>query len=443
MRYIPFVFMVLGFALVGYGAWFVSHNELGSEIALLSPTALPSATIGATLSVTDRVTEPVIPSETPLPIETPTSTAMPTVTETATAVPTNTPQPTAVPPTETPLPSPTATKPVATATATATPIIPTSTPRPPSTSTPVAVAIGSNYIAPPAQWERFGVTIPGGYLGEAQQAGLRFGSYLNWQVTPQNGGNFWQMIRVRQSGIRTSWSLIEEAIAAKPGSYWLIGNEMDVVHQDNTTADRYAELYHEAYWFIKSRDPNAKIAIGGVSQPTPLRRAYLDQVLNSYQSKYGTPMPIDVWNVHAFVLREEAGGWGAGIPPGMGGPGMLYEVHHHTNIDIFKQNIIDFRAWMAARGYQDKPLVVTEYGVLMPADYGFPPEHVAAFLTQTFDFFLTASNGTGYPADGGRLVQWWFWYGVYDPVDFPSGNLYDPNTGQLTAVGRAYTDYQQ
>ena len=40
----------------------------------------------------------------------------------------------------------------------------------------------------------------------------------------------------------------------------------------------------------------------------------------------------------------------------------------------FQQNIIDFRAWMAERGYGDKPLMVSEYGILMPAEYGFPPE---------------------------------------------------------------------
>ena len=28
-------------------------------------------------------------------------------------------------------------------------------------------------------------------------------------------------------------------------------------------------------------------------------------------------MPVDVWNVHNFVLREERGSWGVDIPPGI------------------------------------------------------------------------------------------------------------------------------
>ena len=96
---------------------------------------------------------------------------------------------------------------------------------------------------------------------------------------------------------------------------------------------------------------------------------------------------------------------------------------------------------MAARGYGNRPLVVTEYGILMPPDFGFSPDVVAEFMTGTFDFFLSSANGNGYPADGNRLVQWWFWYSLYDPGDFPSGNLYDPNTGEMTAVGQAFRQY--
>ena len=71
-------------------------------------------------------------------------------------------------------------------------------------------------------------------------------------------------------------------------------------------------------------------------------------------------------------------------------------------------------------------LAVTEFGILHPSDYGFPPEVVAEFMVDTFDFFMTAANDTGYPADDYRLVQWWFWYSVFDSGDFPTGNLYDP-----------------
>jgi hypothetical protein len=78
----------------------------------------------------------------------------------------------------------------------------------------------------------------------------------------------------------------------------------------------------------------------------------------------------------------------------------------------------------------------------MPADFGFPPEVVAEFLTGTFDFLVQAAHETiGYPADDNRLVQWSFWYSVYEPLEFPTGNLYDPEADRLTALGELYADY--
>ena len=280
----------------------------------------------------------------------------------------------------------------------------------------------------------------------ALNVGIPFGSILNWRLYPTQPApiNAWQMIRITQAGLRshTSWDAIASIIDTQPGAYWMVGNEMDVAVQDNVTPDEYARIYHDVYHFIKERDPSAKLVIGGVSQPTPLRMAYLDIVLNTYQREYGTPMPIDIWNVHAFILREEANSWGVGIPRGMGSAGaILYEIDDHKDLTIFRQNIINFRAWMAARGYANRPLVVSEYGILMPPEYGFSPAEVSEFMTGTFDFFLSSANGNGYPADGNRSVQWWFWYSLYNPDIFTAGSLYDRPTGQITEVGQAYRHY--
>ena len=49
---------------------------------------------------------------------------------------------------------------------------------------------------------------------------------------------------------------------------------------------------------------------------------------------------------------------------------------------------------MAERGFRNSPLIVSEYGIPMPEDYGFTPETVAAFLIGTFDYFLTAKIRT-------------------------------------------------
>jgi hypothetical protein len=228
---------------------------------------------------------------------------------------------------------------------------------------------------------------------------------------------------------------------ANPGSLWLVGNEPDVKWQDSVEPAAYARLYHQAYTAIKGADPTARVAIGGVSQPTPLRMRYLEAVLAAYQEQFGAAMPVDVWNAHNFILREERGSWGVDIPPGLPDDrGILYEIDDSGNLEAFRRQIWDFRRWMAAQGYGGWPLIVSEYGIPMPEDYGFPPERVVAFLWGTFEFFLTAADpALGDPADGYRLVQRWCWYSL-DDTTYPTGRLFDPQTGAMTAVGEGWAN---
>jgi hypothetical protein len=86
-------------------------------------------------------------------------------------------------------------------------------------------------------------------------------------------------------------------------------------------------------------------------------------------------------------------------------------------------------------------LAVTEFGILLPADYGFPPDAVVEFLIGASHYMATARGDVGLPEDDFRLVQYWFWYSAYDGGDFPTGNLYDPEDDRLTAVGQAYLNY--
>lgn len=280
----------------------------------------------------------------------------------------------------------------------------------------------------------------------AYGAGLPFSSYFNWWIDPAppqlGDAEFWQFVRLGEDGPKATYPSISEVIASRPGSIWVIGNEPDVIWQDNVTPGRYAQIYHELYTYIKARDPTARIAVAGVAQPTPLRLAYLDIVLDTYEENYGQPMPVDVWTVHGFILREEAGSWGVEIPPGMDVTyGQLYEIEDHDNLAIFEQGIVDFRAWMAARGYADRPLALTEFGILHPTDYGYPLERVAEFMVGTFDFLASTSNETGLPADDNRLVQWWQWYSVRDAYSFPTGDLFDAESGRLTPLGEVFAGY--
>ncbi|NIN69719.1 MAG: hypothetical protein GTO63_34555, partial [Anaerolineae bacterium] len=96
---------------------------------------------------------------------------------------------------------------------------------------------------------------------------------------------------------------------------------------------------------------------------------------------------------------------------------------------------------MKERGERNKPLIVSEYGILMPEEYGFPYEKVREFMYGTFDYFMTATDqALGYPADGNRLVQRWAWYSLSD-TNYPTGNLFDPDTGLITPLGLAYGSY--
>lgn len=332
-------------------------------------------------------------------------------------------------------------RPTAMATVTATINAATPIPTPVPTATPMSVNL------PPEDLARFGMAGPLEHARPAAEAGLPFGSMLNWRTdadpTLPVGTEFWQMLRLSDEGISPAWDEVERVLAAQPGSVWLVGNEPDVPWQDGITAERYAELYHEAYTFIKSRDPSAVIGAGGIAMPSALRLAYLDDVLREYEARFGEAMPVDLWSVHAFTLREELDSWGIGIPPGRDETtGELLEIEDHGNVELFKQHIRDFRSWLAANGYQDVPIAVTEFGILLPSDYGFPPEFVADYMRETIEFMRTAADETtGLPSDGNRLVQFWFWYSLDDSGAYPTGDMFEPSTGELTLVGQAYRDY--
>jgi hypothetical protein len=248
-------------------------------------------------------------------------------------------------------------------------------------------------------------------------------------------------------------------LARNRGRLWLIGNEPDrEAYQDDLLPGEYVVYYHNIYYFLKAEDPTAQVAIGAVVQPTPLRLYYLDMILDAYQSRYGQAMPVDVWNIHNMILNEHPDEWGAGIPPGV--PDDIAEalrvereVLDNDNLDIFREQAIAFRQWMADRGQRNKPLIITEFGVLMPYlpeypdQFPFTEERVRAFMYGAFDFLLSATDdSTGHPDDGNRLVQKWAWYSLDDKFDPDTwqgfnGNLFLPDTLEISGHGVHYGSY--
>ena len=123
--------------------------------------------------------------------------------------------------------------------------------------------------------------------------------------------------------------------------------------------------------------------------------------------------------------------------------GLRRTVDDHDRMDIFRQQIVDFRRWMADRGYRDRPLILSNTASCCP--YGFSDTAVANFMVESFGFLQTArtriramrQTATGWCRRGrGSLNDYEY---VYDPVTETSrgfnGNLVDHDSGQITPVG--------
>lgn len=310
--------------------------------------------------------------------------------------------------------------------------------------------------------DRFGVGVSRffGRVTDYDVAQLHIGWYSDWlfNANPPHPDHldYYQLLPVAKGSYPPDWNAVARAIAANPGAVWMIGNEPEGVWQGNRTPAEYARIYGEAYRFIKSHDPTAQVAIGGVIEPTPLRLQWLDAVMAEYLSVYGKKMPVDIWNIHVQILREKgpfAGCgdcWGAGVPAGLVGitQGRLYEIEDNADPAIFRQLVREFRQWMKDRGERNKPLIISEYGVLMPSDILAPTEEegdalVKQFMTETFDYLRTTTDAAlGYPADGNRLVQRWLWYSMNDaPGNFNGGLFRHDDPTQITQFGEHFQAY--
>jgi hypothetical protein len=291
---------------------------------------------------------------------------------------------------------------------------------------------------------------------------LGAGWYVDWAAQanpPHPGGAEYArtiVLNVHDTGVKCGWApqpatqhwqvtptltgtALIQNVQANPGALWLIGNEPDAIYNGSPIqAELYAELYHDLYTIIKSADPTAKVAIGAIVQPSPLRLAYLDRVLNHYQAIYSSSLPVDVWNTHFYILNEDGCEWGASEPPFVPGPGWQVNFTPSALLDLpgMANNLKSLRQWMYDRGYGDKPLIITEYGVLPTPDLGFSNQLAAQFLRDMSTLFLTSADPViGYAPDGNRLVQKWAWFSTNYPAF--GGDLFDTN-GNLTVIGQAF-----
>ncbi len=328
---------------------------------------------------------------------------------------------------------------------------------------------------------RFGVNVDK-TLGSYPLRPLRFGWYVDYQASAAasqlTGTDYYPIIRLEQVGDGYNFSFtssqtpatiaqLNQLVDAHPTSYWFIGNEPDRRgFQDDIEPEVYAIAYHDLYYAIKARDPQARVVAGNVVQPTPLRLEYLDRILEAYYADYGVLMPVDVWGFHNFVLNEasctyyaqffpgDPNGllgvcWGADIPKGLTATdGLRISVQDNDNLTLFKQQIVAFRQWLADRGYRQTPVFLSEFGILMPQNLypEFDDARVNTFMNAAFDYLLTATDeSTGYSADGNRLVQRFSWFSI-DENEQHNGFLFDPDqpaASARTAMGDNYVAYTE
>jgi hypothetical protein len=291
-------------------------------------------------------------------------------------------------------------------------------------------------------------------------APLRMGWYVNWAASAApprpNGIRYVPTIRLTEVGTSPPYTYspsgaqLQTVIANNPGAVWFIGNEPDRPGpwQDDCHPHVYAQAYHELYYLIKAADPTAQVFAGGIVQATEIRLQYLDLVLSSYKSLYGESLPTDGWSIHGFVLNEvdcdydPLNCWGAEIPAGVSADfGEILTIDDNDDFDLFKERIERFRQWMADSEYRGLPVYLSEYGINMPPDYGFPPTRVNAFMTQTFDYLLTATDPElGDPTDDYHLVQRWAWWSLSVTYN-TNGWLFDPTTYARTSHGDQWVTY--
>lgn len=348
-----------------------------------------------------------------------------------------------------------------------------------------SVADGPMYTAR----ERFGIAfvteVPVGNstltqsIDQYNVSALGVGWYSDWKyrASPPMPADatleYLQLIRVGDWAWPPNWSSVQNAVLLNPGATWMIGNEPECPNQDGVTPDTYAERYHDVYVNIKGWDPTAQIAIGAIVEPTPLRFLWLQRAMAAYQQRYGTPMIVDVWNIHVQILPEGAesgGGYdnnaGAGVPVGIDpvAEGVLprqYALPDSASVPIFKSMIQDFRDWMEAQGERRKPLIISEMGVLMPSIYlvegGSEAERqlqgdqrIFQYMVQVYDWLQsTTSETVGHQDDENRLVQRWLWFSLngsiwdeYTNLGGFNGSLYDYVTKEPTQFGRRMIVYR-
>lgn len=271
----------------------------------------------------------------------------------------------------------------------------------------------------PVPHERFAVAAPLD-LNRFDLSSFPAGSYLDWRVNPlaphPNGMVYYPMLNMSESGFSPSGSQLRELVLAHPNAAWIVGNEAETIWMENVTPETYARHFHDIYTTIKSVDPNARFVISGVAQVSVLRLAWLDRAWDAYRNMYGTDMPVDIWNIHPYVVNEMHQEWGSEIPTGIpnavgytGRDGADWSQASHSGANagtVHQSNVAGARAYFAFHGSS-----VTIYLATGP-DSGIAEIYLdqGADPVETVDLYagapgMISRTYSGLPDPGGRQTD--------------------------------------
>ncbi|MBI3965256.1 MAG: hypothetical protein HY329_06445 [Chloroflexi bacterium] len=301
---------------------------------------------------------------------------------------------------------------------------------------------------------RFGVIISGEVSDRAVRhvldtLGLRwwfgFVDPLATSVDPP-GYTQVRLIRTDPSKPRLDLDALRAKVRAKPGAYWMIGNEPNVPGQDLATPGQYADLFLYYSSTIKIADPTAKIVAPNVLNSVETCSGCggftrgIDWI-TAFRQEYrrlasGAEPPVDVWALHAYDIA-----W-TSVPM--------------TDPEFVKRQVTGFRQYVdTLPGGAQIPIWLSEFGVIWGYDCW---EYADAAKSQIkacgqhrsdkMEAFLR-DVGSWLHANAVRLrLERWFVYASFAPPEpFVVGAdrgagilLFDrPNaSAQLTSLGIAY-----
>ena len=227
--------------------------------------------------------------------------------------------------------------------------------------------------------------------------------YLDWSWSKPAIGDHQRLYIINCDEVETQGPRIAAAMKSSGASWWALGNEPNDPNQDNRSPEEYALLYR-AFEEWAAEAPQCGVLPAGIANAD---WQWAEQFRKAFFERFGRYPRVDGWNIHNYILDP-------GLDP--------YDSAE------FARRIEAFRRWTATIGDGNKPLFLTEFGVLYgngccgrPVD---PPEKLEQYMLATVNWLQESGQ-----------VQAWAWFAAY--TRSYNGSLMSAD-GELNNLGRLY-----